>query len=118
MAIVRYIIVMIGEDAPTREIVVMIRPRAVVVLMTVIVMIMKTGHRYFVIQMTMQALRRRPGKLNRNKQHEKESKETTHGFQYKAVYLAKVRGRGGKIEKELVNPDNQLGELPHPHPRG
>jgi hypothetical protein len=49
-------------------------------IMMVMVVIVRVESRYrsFVAQMTMQALRRRPGKLERNDEQEKDGDEATH----------------------------------------
>lgn len=50
------------------------------VIMMVMVVIVRVESRYrsFVAQMAMQALRRRPGKLERNDEQEKDGDEATH----------------------------------------
>lgn len=50
----------------------------VIMMVMVIIVSVESRYRYFVVQMAMQALRRRPGELERNNEHEKDGDEATH----------------------------------------
>lgn len=50
----------------------------IVIVVMVVIVKMKNGCRYFMVQMTMHALHRRPGELERKDQHEEDGKRTTH----------------------------------------
>lgn len=74
MAVVVTVIVVTSLREAISDVVVMINISVVVM----IVVIMKDGCRYFMIQMTMHALHRRPGELEGHDQHEEDGKRTTH----------------------------------------
>lgn len=75
MAIVVTVIVVILLREAICDVVVMIDIGIVVV---VVIVIMKDGCRFFMIQMTMHALHRRPGELEGNDQHKEDGKRSTH----------------------------------------
>ena len=58
------------------DVIVMINVGVVVM---IIIVIMKDGCRFFMVQMTMHTLYRRPGELEGNDHYEEDGKHTTHG---------------------------------------
>ena len=75
MAVVVTVIVVALLGEATSHFVVMIN---IAIMVMVVIVIMENGCRSFVIQMTIHALHRRPGELERNDQHEEDGKHTTH----------------------------------------
>ena len=75
MAVVVTVIVVALLSEDICDVVVMIN---IAIVVMVVIVIMENGCRSFVIQMTIHALHRRPGELERNDQHEEDGKHTTH----------------------------------------
>lgn len=75
MAIVVTVIVVALLGEAICDVIVMINIGIVVV---VVIVIMKDRCRFFMVQMTMHALHRRPSELEGNDQHEEDGKRTTH----------------------------------------
>ena len=77
MALVVTVIVVALLRKAACDVIVMINIGVVVM---VIIVIMKDGCRFFMVQVTMHTLYRRPGELEGNDHHEEDGKHTTHGL--------------------------------------
>ncbi|MDP1704585.1 MAG: hypothetical protein Q8L42_07730, partial [Sulfurimicrobium sp.] len=77
---------------------VMIDSIGIMMIMVVIVKV-ESRCRFFVAQMTMQVLRRRPGELERNDEQEKDGYEATH----RRIVAESILRLGAGLSERLIN---------------
>ncbi len=78
MAVMVPVVVVAVVGVASSQIVLIVQSGIMMMIM-VVIMIMKARSRYFVTQMPVHALYRRPDELERDKQHEQDGEEVTHG---------------------------------------